>query len=118
MPFEIVRNDITNMQVDAIVNPANPEAKVGRGVDSAIHEKAGPGLYAARKAVGTIPVGQSANTPAFDLDAKYVIHAIGPLWMNGTNNEEVLLRQCYDHCLQLALEHKCKSITSAKTKNA
>lgn len=110
MPFEIVRNDITNMQVDVIVNPANPMAKVGRGVDSAIHEKAGPELYIARKSVGDIPVGQAAITPAFYLDAKYVIHAIGPLWINGNKHEEFLLRQCYDHCLQLALEHHCKSI--------
>ena len=110
MPFEIVRNDITNMQVDAVVNTANPRAIVGYGVDSGIHKKAGPKLLEARKAIGDIMVGQAAITPGFDLDADYVIHAVGPLWQDGKHNEEQLLRQCYDNALRLALEHKCESI--------
>ena len=74
MPFEIVRNDIVNMQVDAIVNNANPRPVVGSGTDTAIHAKAGPQLLAARKQIGNISAGCSAITPAYGLDAKYVIH--------------------------------------------
>ena len=110
MPFEIVRNDITNMQVDAIVNTANPRPVIGLGVDSAIHEKAGPQLLETRQKIGNIDCGNAAITPAFDLDAKYVIHAVGPVWEGGSYGEETLLRNCYDNSLQLALEHGCQSI--------
>ena len=110
MPFEIVRNDITNMCVDAIVNSANPRPVVGLGTDSSIHEKAGPELLAARQKIGPIPMGQSAITPAFHLHAKYVIHTVGPVWDDGSYGEETLLRSCYDQSLKLALEHDCKSI--------
>ena len=110
MPFEIVRNDITNMQVDAIVNTANPRPVIGLGVDSAIHEKAGPQLLETRQKIGNIDCGNAAITPAFDLDAQYVIHAVGPVWEGGSYGEETLLRNCYDNSLQLALEHGCQSI--------
>ena len=110
MPFEIVRNDITNMRVDAIVNSANPRPVVGLGTDSSIHEKAGPELLAARQKIGPIPVGQAAITPAFRLEARYVIHTVGPVWDNGSYGEEKLLRSCYDRSLNLALEHGCRSI--------
>ena len=81
MPFQIVRNDITNMQVDAIVNTANPKPVIGYGVDAGIHQKAGPKLLEARQKIGSIPVGDAAITPGFDLSAKYVIHAVGPVWL-------------------------------------
>mgnify|MGYP002513530353 FL=1 len=110
MPFEIVRNDITNMRVDAIVNSANPRPVVGLGTDSSIHEKAGPELLAARQKIGPIAMGQAAITPAFRLHAKYVIHTVGPVWDGGSYGEEGLLRSCYDQSLKLALEHDCKSI--------
>ena len=110
MPFEIVRNDITNMRVDAIVNSANPRPVVGLGTDSSIHEKAGPRLLAARQKIGAIPVGQAAITPAFELQAKYVIHTVGPIWDGGSYGEEKLLRSCYDESLKLALENGCSSI--------
>ena len=110
MPFEIVRNDITNMCVDAIVNSANPRPVVGLGTDSSIHEKAGPELLAARQKIGSIAMGQAAITPAFRLDAKYVIHTVGPVWDGGSYGEENLLRSCYNQSLKLALEHDCKSI--------
>ena len=93
MPFEIVRNDITNMRVDAIVNTANPRPEVGAGTDWAIHQKAGPALLAARQAVGPIAVGCAAVTPGFGLDAKYVIHTVGPVWRGGLLGEEKLLRR-------------------------
>ena len=110
MPFEIVRNDITNMRVDAIVNTANPRAVIGLGVDSAIHEKAGPQLLAARQEIGHIDMGCAAITPAFQLAAKYVIHTVGPVWDGGSYGEEDLLRNCYDNSLGLAVEHGCQSI--------
>lgn len=110
MPFEIVRNDITNMRVDAIVNSANPRPMVGLGTDSSIHEKAGPELLAARKEIGPIPVGQAAITPAFRLPARYVIHTVGPVWDGGTYGEEGLLRSCYEQSLKLALQYGCESI--------
>ena len=110
MPFEIVRNDITNMFVDAIVNTANPRPVIGLGVDSTIHEKAGPNLLKARQKIGSIDMGCAAITPAFALDAKYVIHTVGPVWDGGSYGEEALLRNCYDNSLKLAIEHNCQSI--------
>ena len=110
MPFEIVRNDITNMRVDAIVNTANPKPVIGLGTDSMIHKKAGPHLLEARQDIGCIDVGSAAVTPAFDLHAKYVIHTVGPVWEDGNYGEEQLLRSCYDNSLSLAVQHKCKSI--------
>ncbi len=110
MPFQIVRNDITNMAVDAIVNTANPRPIIGLGVDSAIHEKAGPRLLEARKMIGIINMGCAAITPAFDLKAKFVIHTVGPVWNGNSYGEETLLRSCYDNSLKLALEYGCQSI--------
>ena len=110
MPFEIVRNDITNMRVDAIVNTANPKPVIGAGTDSMIHEKAGPWLLEARKRFGAIDPGCAAITPAFQLQAKYVIHTVGPIWRGGSHNEEMLLRSCYEESLRLALDNGCESI--------
>ncbi len=110
MPFEIVRNDIVNMCTDAIVNTANPKPVIGFGIDSAIHHKAGPELLSARKAVGHIAPGSAAATPAFALNAKYVIHTVGPVWRDGANDEESLLRMCYKNSLITAKTLNCESI--------
>lgn len=110
MPFEIVRNDITKMAADAIVNTANPRPVIGLGTDSMIHEAAGPGLLQARQKIGHIDMGQAAITPAFDLHAKYVIHTVGPVWDGGSYGEDEYLRSCYENSLRLALENKCRSI--------
>ena len=110
MPFQIVRNDITKMQVDAVVNTANPRPVVGSGCDAGIHKKAGPQLLEARKKIGNIGVGQVAATPAFGLDAKYVFHAVGPVWQDGLHGEETLLQSCYENALRLALEKNCESV--------
>ena len=80
MPFQIIRNDITKVEVDAIVNTANPEAAIGGGTDWAIHNAAGPELLEARKIIGEIHTGQSVATPAFQLPAKYVLHTVSPAW--------------------------------------
>lgn len=110
MPFEIVRNDITNMQVDAIVNAASRKVRVNPGVDMAIHKKAGPQLLKARESFGDIEVGDAAITPGFELDARYVIHAPSPVWIDGTKGEATLLLKTYYRCLLLALENGCESI--------
>ena len=110
MPFEIVRNDITAMRVDAVVNTANPESAVGSGVDAGIHRKAGPELLRARQKIGPIAVGEAALTPGFRLPAKYVIHTVGPVWRGGTQGEEDLLRRCYEASLALAWENGCGSV--------
>lgn len=110
MPFQIVRNDITNMRVDAIVNTANPQPIVGAGVDSAIHEKAGPRLLEARKKIGPMLPGSVAWTRAYNLTAKIVIHTVGPVWQDGTHDEESLLKMCYDNALALAYTKGCRSI--------
>ena len=81
MPFKIVRNDITKMKVDAVVNSANPHVAVGRGVDEHIYSAAGwDRLFEERKKIGPMRRGSAAITPAFDLDAKYIIHTVGPRW--------------------------------------
>ena len=110
MPFEIVRNDITNMQVDAIVNTANPRPVIGSGVDAAIHAKAGPMLLEARRVIGTMNTGEACVTPGFNLPCNYVIHTVGPVWYDGCHGEAYLLGQCYTHSLKLALRNKCKTV--------
>jgi O-acetyl-ADP-ribose deacetylase (regulator of RNase III) len=110
MPFEILRNDITKMKADAIVNTANPRPVIGSGVDSMLHQAAGPELLKARQAIGSIAVGEAAVTEAFALQARFVIHTVGPVWQGGGCGEEALLRRCYDNALRLAAERKCRSI--------
>lgn len=110
MPFEIVRNDIVNMKVDAIVNTANPKPIIGAGTDKGVHDKAGARLLLARKEIGNIAVGEAAITPAFDLDANYVIHTAGPIWRDGKSSEEALLASCFKNSLRLAKEKECESI--------
>ena len=110
MPFEIVRNDIVNMQVDVVVNTANPNPVIGSGVDSGIHKKAGHELLVARQKIGCIDFGDAAITPGFDLDARYVIHTVGPVWKDGSHREEQILSSCYRNSLTLAKEHGCESI--------
>ncbi len=110
MPFEIVRNDIVKMQVDAVVNTANPHPVVGTGVDTAIHNAAGPELLKAREEIGDIRVCEAVATPAFDLPAKYVIHVVGPAWVDENPVEEEMLKRSYRAALDVAAELKCESI--------
>lgn len=110
MPFEIVRNDIVNMDVDAVVNTANPKPIIGYGCDAGIHKAAGSQLLEARKKIGALDVGEVAITPGFELTAKYVLHAVGPVWQDGNHHEEQYLRQCYDRALALALENGCTTV--------
>ncbi|MCR5144147.1 MAG: macro domain-containing protein [Lachnospiraceae bacterium] len=111
MSFNIVRNDITKVKADAIVNTANPKVDIGGGVDAAIYEAAGKEkMLAARSKIGELMPGEVGVTPGFDLDAKYVIHASGPWWQGGDKHEAEILRKCYDLCLSAAVENGCESI--------
>ena len=110
MPFQIIRNDITKVEADAIVNTANPDPAVGGGTDWAIHTAAGPELLAARQKIGAIAVGESAATPAFGLPAKYVLHTVSPAWVDGRHGEAALLRKAYDAALSLADALGCRSV--------
>ena len=110
MPFEIVRNDIVNMKVDAIVNTANPKPIIGAGTDKGVHDKAGARLLLARKEIGDIAIGEAAITPAFDLNARYVIHTAGPIWKDGRSDEEELLASCFRNSLGIAKKKACESI--------
>lgn len=111
MPFCIIRNDITKVTADAIVNTANPQARIGGGTDSAIYQAAGAdALLAERRKLGDIPVGQAAATSAFGLRAKYIIHTVGPVWQGGMHGEEAALRSCYEQSLHLAHKLGCESV--------
>jgi len=111
MPFQIIRNDITKVKADAIVNTANPKPRIGRGTDNAIYEAAGEEqLLAARQQIGEIAPGQAAHTEAFGLRAKYIIHTVGPVWIDGEHGERETLRACYANSLDLADQLKCRSI--------
>lgn len=114
MAFKILRNDITKVRADAIVNTANPMPVVGRGTDTAVYEAAGrEKLLAARKEIGVIERGQSAWTPAFNLKkhgVKYIIHTIGVFYQDGNHGEKEILRTCYKTALKTAAELNCKSV--------
>lgn len=110
MPFQIIRNDITLVEADAIVNTANPEPAICGGTDYSVHRAAGPELLEARKKIGEIRVGQSFATPAFRLSAKYVLHTVSPVWIDGRHHEEELLLKSYEAALQLADKLECRSI--------
>ncbi len=112
MPFRIVRNDITKMKVDAVVNSANPHVAVGRGVDEHIYSAAGwERLFEERKKIGPMRRGSAAITPAFDLDAKYIIHTVGPRWSaEDPEPSRRQLRSCYDNAMSLAIENGVRSI--------
>ena len=111
MPLKIVRNDITKMQVDAIVNTANEEPVYATGVDTAVYKAAGEELLLAeRQKIGFLKEGEVAITPGFALPAKYIIHAVSPLYIDGTMGDEERLRACYRDSLKLAKENNCESI--------
>ena len=111
MPFKIIRDDITKVKADAIVNPVNPEVCIGGGVESAIYEAAGKEkLLEERKELGRLQPGKVGVTEAFNLDAKYIVHVSGLYWKGGNSFEARCLEECYEKALKAALDKGCKSI--------
>ena len=110
--LELLIGDITQQRVDAIVNAANQHLAGGGGVDGAIHRRGGPEIMAetARKYPQGCPTGSAVITSAGKLSAQYVIHAVGPRWVGGQRGEAELLHSAYQRCLELAIQHRCRSV--------
>ena len=110
MPLQIIRQDITKMQVDAIVNTTNKKMIGYSGVDLAVHTAAGPELDKLCRELTPLGLGTAKITPAFNLPCKYIIHTSGPVWEGGNNGETELLISCYNECLKLAKENDCETV--------
>ena len=109
MPLKIIRQDITKIECDAIVNPSNTKLYPGGGTDLSIHKAAGTELLKYCEQLGGCEVGQAKISPAFNLPCKFVIHTVGPVWQENQKSEDLLV-SCYKECLALAKEYNCETV--------
>jgi len=108
--IEVIKQDITTLEVDAIVNAANRSLMGGGGVDGAIHRAAGPRLKEYNRSLGGCETGEAKISPGFNLNARWIIHTVGPIWQGGEKGEDRLLNNCYENCLSLAINKGIQSI--------
>jgi O-acetyl-ADP-ribose deacetylase (regulator of RNase III) len=108
--IEVIQGDITTLDVDAIVNAANCSLLGGGGVDGAIHSAAGPGLLEECSKLNGCLTGEARITGGHNLNARFIIHTVGPVWTNGINDDHALLARCYQNCFRLAKDNKIKTI--------
>ncbi|MBR5452746.1 MAG: macro domain-containing protein, partial [Clostridia bacterium] len=110
MPLKLLREDITRIKCDAVVNPSNTALEPSGGLDASIHKAAGRKLAKATRKLGSIDIGRVKVTDAYKLPAKYILHTAGPIWQDGTKGEKELLESCYRNSLATAEHLGCESI--------
>ena len=110
MPIHVIREDITKIKCDAIVNPTNNDLDGSGSIDAKIHKLAGHELKEECRKIGYCKTGEAVLTRGYQLLSKYVIHTVGPIWIDGLHNEAALLESCYRNCLEIAKAKKCKSM--------
>lgn len=110
MQLEIVKGDITLQDTDAVVNAANSDLTGGSGVNGAVHQAAGPELPRHLKTLGGCQTGDAVITPGYNMKCRFIVHAVGPIWHDGSLGEDLMLQRCYRSCMRIARDHQLQSI--------